>query len=621
MAAESSTTTTTEEALKKIQDQVTCEICLQNCKQPKLLKCFHAFCEQCLRPLECAGKLRCPKCRKLRSLPEGGVQGLPGAFYINILLEIQDALKKSGLCPKHPEKEADFYCEECDQLLCSYCLLPVHRNHQYDLVSESVAKQQKVITDSLEQVKKRISTLEQAKSAVDTQSAAVIELKMVAVEEIRIAMAHLRQVLQARETELMGQVEQAAQQKLETLEALRDDFELQLGQLKSCQDFVEEKQRTSSQREILSMKSSLVKHMKDLTGGFKPETLARTEQAYKIIFTHRLARLKTLCQQFGEVDAYNVPLDSLRCELVLRDSMSRFTGTGTRCTTFYVYLNRPFTAVVLPNFSAPANIIGGLDRPWGIAVGKGGEIVVAELGRHCISVISSRGVKKSFGIRGSGLGQFNGPCGVAIHSRGNILSTDLNNHRIHQVVATEYNIEGTYGNGELQFQYPRGITLHPYSNKVYVADSDNHRIQVLNFDLTFCSSFGMYGSNNGELNFPYDVSTDREGNVYVADCGNHRIQVFTPSGVYLRKFGKEGEGEAELKHPVSIAIDSRNVVYIGEKGNNRVSIFSTNSHFITSFGIPGHQSGQFKGPYGLAVDINGTVYVCDTNNHRIQIFS
>ena len=536
-----------------------------------------------------------------------GVQGLPGAFYINILLEIQDALKKSGLCPKHPEKEADFYCEECDQLLCSYCLLPVHRNHQYDLVSESVAKQHKVITDSLEQV---ISTLEQAKSDVDTQSAAVIKLKMVAVEEIRITMAHLRQVLQARETD---QVEQAAQQKLETLTALRDDLELQLGQLKSCQYFVEEKQRTSSQRDILSMKSYLVKHMKDLTGGFKSETLARTKQAYKIIFTHRLARLKTLCQQFGEVDV--LPLDNLGCELVLSGSRSRFTGT--RCTNFYVYLNRPFTDVVLPNFSAPANIIGGLDRPWGIAVGKGGEIVVAEQGRHCISVISSRGVK----IRGSGLGQFNGPCGVAIHSRGNILSTDLNNHRIHQVVATEYNIEGTYGNGELQFQYPRGITLHPYSKEVYVADSDNHRIQVLNFDLTFCSSFGTYGSNNRELNFPYDVSTDRKGNVYVADCGNHRIQVFTPSGVYLRKFGKEGEGEGELKHPVSIAIDSRNVVYIGEKGNNRVSVFSTNSHFITSFGIPGHQSGQFNGPYGLAVDIKGTVYVCDTNNHRIQIFS
>ena len=78
MATKSSTPT--EEALRKIQDQVTCGICLEKCKQPKLLKCFHAFCEQCLQPLERAGKFRCPKCRKTRSLPEGGVQGLEGAF-------------------------------------------------------------------------------------------------------------------------------------------------------------------------------------------------------------------------------------------------------------------------------------------------------------------------------------------------------------------------------------------------------------------------------------------------------------------------------------------------------------------------------------------------------------
>ncbi|CAI8051215.1 E3 ubiquitin-protein ligase TRIM71, partial [Geodia barretti] len=48
---------------------------------------------------------------------------------------------------------------------------------------------------------------------------------------------------------------------------------------------------------------------------------------------------------------------------------------------------------------------------------------------------------------------------------------------------------------------------------VYVAERDNHRIQVLNSDLTYSSSFGRKGSNNGEFNWPYDVATDRDGNV------------------------------------------------------------------------------------------------------------
>ena len=41
-------------------------------------------------------------------------------------------------------------------------------------------------------------------------------------------------------------------------------------------------------------------------------------------------------------------------------------------------LNSPFTVTVLPSFTAPANIIGGLKGPWGVAVREGGEVVVAE---------------------------------------------------------------------------------------------------------------------------------------------------------------------------------------------------------------------------------------------------
>ena len=61
---------------------------------------------------------------------------------------------------------------------------------------------------------------------------------------------------------------------------------------------------------------------------------------------------------------------------------------------------------------------------------------------------------------------------------------------------------------------------------MYVADYGNHRIQVLNSNLTYSSSFGGRGSNN---------------------C--------------------EGRRRGELKEPVGIAIDSHDVVYIGEEGN------------------------------------------------------
>ena len=720
MAAKPSTDA--EKALQKIQEQVTCGICHELYKQPKMLKCLHAFCEHCLQPLaqreEYRG-LQCPMCRQVTPLPYNGVSGLQAGFFHESLLESYDLMKcPNDSCSKHPGKEADFYCETCTQLICSICFVPDHRDHQYDLVDNVFAKHEKEIVDSLKPVKEQIAVLKRAVESVDTRCAAVEEHKTAVVAKIHSVMAVLRRILEVREKELVGQAEQTAQEKRKTLEAQRDGFEQQLGRLSSCHDSVEESLRTCSQGKILGMKKSLTKQIDDLTGSFKPEALALAEQA-DMRFTHSLPELAKTCQQFGKVychpvcpekcralgegieeatrgqtatvtvevldregEAYLKPVDSLSCELV-GSYGSRVSGTVSRgyrniynisyptwvegkhqlhiLVDEHPILNSPFTVIILPDLTAPVNIIEDLEGPWGIAVGEGGEVVVSEFDGHCVSVISEYGEKELLGTRGSAYDQVNSPEGVAIDAGGKVFVADSRNHRIKQLSSTtvydrreervgtaseQFNSPegvtigadspdqssttvydwceesvGTCGSGRLQFQLPVSVTVHPQTNKVYVADCYNHRIQVLNSDLTYSSSFGREGSNNGEFNCPYDLATDSDGNVYVADSLNHRIQVFTADGVYLRQFGKEGEGEGELKEPVSIAISSHNVVYVGELGNNRVSIFSTDGEFIKSFGRPGEGDVQFDGPYGLAVDKKGSVYVCDTYNHRIQIFT
>ena len=746
MAAKPSTAA--EKALHKIQEQVTCGICLEPYTQPKLLKCFHVFCEKCLQSLVRGGRqsVTCPHCRQETPLAVGGVSALQGAFYIHYLFDIQDALqkvsssdqpmcnkckkreavgfcrtcgfvcqrcveihqewddlsthdiidletltgdvttlvpplKKTLFCSKHPAKEADLYCDKCDELICRDCIVRVHRDHQYDLVPESFAKHEREMVSSVKPVEEQIAALTRAVELVDAECAAVVEQKTAVVAEIRTTITHARQALEERERELVGVAEQLAQQKVKTLTAQRDQLELQIAQRRSCQDFVEESRRTCSQGEILRMKSPLVKQTEELTGSFKPETLALAEQA-DLEFLHSLHELKKTCQQFGKVychpvypekcrasgegmkvamrgqavslcvealdregEAYLRPVDSLRCELVSSDGSSRVRGSvkrrdGNRYDITYQprligrhqlhilieerpILNSPFTVTILPNLTAPANIIGDLNRPWGIAVREGGEVVVAEWGGYYVSMISANGEKKSFGSSGSAHGQFNGPAGVAIGAGGNILVVDFSNCRIQQFSSTGKHLKtvGTRGSGPLQFQNPLGIAVHPHTHKVYVAEYGNHRIQVLNSDLTYSSSFGSEGSNNGEFIQPLDISTDSAGNVYVADRDNHRIQVFTVGGEYMRQLGKKGKGEGELDYPVSVAVDSHNLVYVGEYGNNRVSIISTDGEFIKSFGSKGNGCGQFKAPYGIVLDRNGTVHVCDTDNNRIQIFS
>ena len=94
------------------------------------------------------------------------------------------------------------------------------------------------------------------------------------------------------------------------------------------------------------------------------------------------------------------------------------------------------------------------------------------------------------------------------------------------------NSVGKQGSGPLEFSCPRGITISLITGHVYIANRFNHRIQVLNPDLTFSHAFGTKGSAGGQFNNPGDIAIDRQGLVYVADISNHRIQTFTSEGQF-----------------------------------------------------------------------------------------
>ena len=266
-------------------------------------------------------------------------------------------------------------------------------------------------------------------------------------------------------------------------------------------------------------------------------------------------------------------------------------------------------------------IISGVKEPWGVAVNNNEEILVAEGGRHCISIFNpTREKLRSFGSQGSGPGQFREPYGVTVDDDGNILVADSGNHRIQKFTSDNKYITsvGGYGSNHLQFMFPVSVSFSPITKKVVVSDFFNHRVQILNPDLTFNSSIGSEGSGNGEFSHPHDIAFDSAGNMYVVDTGNDRIQVFNLKGEYLWQFGKRGKSDGELDAPTSIYID--NIMYVTEVTNHRVSLFTLKGEFLTSFGSGGDGPGQFDHPCGITVDKQGTIYVADVSNDRIQLF-
>ena len=738
-----------KQTLKKLEDQLTCAICLDAFKDPKLLQCFHVYCKDCLQRLAVTDgqgqlSLRCPTCRKSTLfLPATTVSDLQPAFHIHHLFEIQDALERvkepqkvmCGKCKKaqqpatsycrncgeficamcttihsnwddfaghevvalkqleskmkeldalkkvtfycslHKGKELEIYCETCEELICHNCTVTKHcrPKHKYSLVDDTFEQHKTEIVTSLEPIEKQIGIVNKALEELEQQSAEVDDKRGMTKTEIEQLFQQIYDVFEVRKADLVSQVDQLANQKLKNLAAQKDEVEIVQTQLASCLSFVRESLRTGSQGEVMKMKKTVMKQIKEMTDNFKPDMVHPCECAnVKFVANPEFIQV---CKQFGEVflsettpekcfvtgkclkvaepdervtlnlhtvsqteEACAIPMKNLRCELV-----SESTGEVAVCTVkakktgqyevSYQATRRgrhqlhikvegehikgsPFNVTVIKKLGTP--IISGVKHPWGVAVNQRGEILVVERYGHCVSIFSPTGERLgSFGSRGSGPGQFHEPRGVTVDSDCNMLVTDCNDYI--QKFSSEHKLlkrVGSHGSNPLQFYYPLSVVISPTIERIAVADWWNHRVQILNPDLTFHSSL-----SSGNKQFaPQDTAFDSRGNLYVTDSGNHCIQVFNLEGKYLQQFGKPGQGSGELLYPAGICIDSDDTVYVVECNNNRVSVFTHEGQFLTSFGRRGNGPGQFSGPRGITVDKNGVVYVSDTDNNRVQIY-
>lgn len=163
---------------------------------------------------------------------------------------------------------------------------------------------------------------------------------------------------------------------------------------------------------------------------------------------------------------------------------------------------------------------------------------------------------------------------------------------------------GVHGSGPGQFYAPQGMAADRNGNW-YVADTDNNRIQIFSREGVFVRQFGVPGTAFGQMIQPTDVAVGPDDNLYVTDSNNCRVEVFTPLGEPLRMWGGYGTGPDQMKYPTALGVDDQGFVYVAE--GSRIHKFTSLGSSVSLWGGNGY--GAIGTTEGLAFDRDGLVYV------------
>ena len=169
-----------------------------------------------------------------------------------------------------------------------------------------------------------------------------------------------------------------------------------------------------------------------------------------------------------------------------------------------------------------------------------------------------------------------------------------------------------------EFSYPNDIDIDR-DDYIYVADSNNNRIQKFTKDGKFTCKWGNLGKKPGELYNPVGLLVVNRI-VYVADKNNHRIQAFSNTGEYLSHWGGIGSSDGKFYYPIGLASDNKNNIYAADSYNNRIQIFTESGIYVDSFGEFGSLAGQLHNPQYICINSKNQIFVSDNMNHRIQSF-
>ena len=341
------------------RQQVTCDNCTTTNATGYCKECAKFLCQECI---DVHKKWAPIADHKITSLDEVVVSAS------KLIPE-----KKETKCSNH-NKPLEIFCGTCEELICHDCTVRIHRDHDYDLVSDCYLKHCQKLETSLKYVKDKVDTVTDVLTVLTDRENEIREQGEVIKKEIHIMVEEMIDILRQSERQLTVEVDTVTGSKLQVLSEQKKAGEMKLIQLKDCQEFVEQRLEIESPQEAVTNTKQMIEHMSHVTEQVNIEEFNPREKAdvqlkkdsnivdtlhhigdivffsptvlqqckvKKIDRQHITTIKKTvsfpLSIQFSDSSLLTVPLSSLSCSVVPVGTTTPITATVTTTTHPGVY--------------------------------------------------------------------------------------------------------------------------------------------------------------------------------------------------------------------------------------------------------------------------------------------
>ena len=529
--------------------------------------------------------------------------------------------------PNHEDNDWNFYCETCSLLVCPHCTILSHKSHSVKEISTVAKTHQMEMTGALEDAKEVVTKLT---GAIDENKRMIEQVeisKRNAFLAINQGFEILQQTLEERKKTLLSELEAISLSKTTALTLQKEQSEKMVGDIGHYTDMASQILQTHTDHEIVAL------------GGLIPTELQAT-----------LKRVQTISltpNQHSNISV-SVKTDDLVRQLSKLGEIIVFFPSPSSCTWMSTSVAKVGTRY---HVKVQSKTSKGEEYPHGGVEVKGemrskthnGAVVYGEVEDHRDGTYTITLTPQTAGphqllitmdgqhVQNSPIDldvrpkrdyhtlcnaqqviQCKGPLCIAIHDNGDIyVGSDDGCIYVFDQTGQLKNTIGCSGSGDGQFSSPSGISIK--GDVLYVADSDNHRVQKLTSSGKFLHKFGQHGSGQGQFSWPRAVIIDSNNKLIVSDLYNHRIQIFNENGGWLLTIDGKGSGNHSFQYPWGLALDPQGNIHVAAYGSNTIKVFSKEGVYVRMYGDP-------NGPIGLAIDGEGYSLVSECSGHCLSIY-